>query len=140
MAMTRMTAPAVATTTSSLSTAGQNGRERLKPSGAAPLLVPALRLGELSSPAFASLQPKPPLLVPVGIVEEHGAHLPLDTDSIQAVATCEEVAGRMDALVAPLLAYGNSSSTRNFPGSFSLRFDTLRDVARDILADCARHE
>jgi creatinine amidohydrolase len=102
--------------------------------------VPFLRLGELTSPAFAALQPKPPLLVPVGIVEEHGPHLPLDADSIQAVATCEAVGERIGALVAPLLAYGNCSSTRNFPGSFSLRFDTLRDIARDILADAARHD
>ena len=98
------------------------------------------RLGDLSSPAFAALRPKPQLLVPVGIVEEHGPHLPLDTDSIQAVATCDAVAARMPALVAPLLAYGNCSSTRNFPGSFSLRFDTVRAIANDILDDCARHE
>jgi len=103
--------------------------------------VPARRLGELSSPAFAALaRPKPPLLVPVGIVEEHGPHLPLDTDSIQAVATCDAVSERTGALVAPLLAYGNCSSTRKFPGSFTLRFDTLRAVATDILDDCARHE
>jgi creatinine amidohydrolase len=93
----------------------------------------------LTSPAFAALSPKPPLLVPVGIVEEHGPHLPLDTDSIQATHTCERVAARTGALVAPLLAYGNCSSTRNFPGSFSLRFDTLRAIARDVLADCQRH-
>lgn len=98
-----------------------------------------LRLGELTSPAFAALDPKPPLLVPVGIVEEHGPHLPLDTDSIQAVHTCEAVARRTGAMVAPLLAYGNCSSTRGFPGSFSLRFDTLRAIIRDLLADCQRH-
>lgn len=98
-----------------------------------------LRLGEMTSPQFAALDPKPALLVPVGIVEEHGPHLPLDTDSIQAVATCEAVAARIGALVAPLLAYGNCSSTRGFPGSFSLQFDTLRALAKDILADCARH-
>lgn len=97
------------------------------------------RLGELTSPAFAALDPRPPLLVPVGIVEEHGPHLPLDTDSIQAVATCEAASDLTGALVAPLLAYGNCSSTRNFPGSFSLRFYTLRDVARDVLADARRH-
>jgi creatinine amidohydrolase len=97
------------------------------------------RLGDLTSPAFAALDPKPPLLVPVGIVEEHGPHLPLDTDSLQAQHTCDAVAARTGALVAPLLAYGNCSSTRNFPGSFSLRFDTLRAVARDVLGDCARH-
>lgn len=101
--------------------------------------MPPFRLGELSSPAFAALHPKPPLLVPVGIVEEHGPHLPLDTDSIQAQHTCDLVAERVGALVAPLIAYGNCSSTRNFPGSFSLRFDTLRALARDILADCQRH-
>ena len=97
------------------------------------------RLGELTSPAFAALDPKPALLVPLGIVEEHGPHLPLDTDTIQAVATCEEVAERLGCLVAPALAYGNCSSTRNFPGSFSLGFDTLRAIARDILRDCVRH-
>lgn len=99
-----------------------------------------LRLGELTSPAFATLSPKPPLLVPVGIVEEHGPHLPLDTDTIQAVATCEAVAERTGAIVAPALAYGNCSSTRNFPGSFSLSFDTVRAIAREILLDCRRHE
>jgi creatinine amidohydrolase len=93
----------------------------------------------MTSPDFAALDPKPALLVPVGIVEEHGPHLPLDTDTIQAVATCEEVAHRMGCLVAPALAYGNCSSTRNFPGSFSLGFDTLRAIAKDILLDCVRH-
>ncbi len=98
-----------------------------------------LRLGELTSPAFAALRPKPAILFPVGIVEEHGPHLPLDTDSIQAVATCEAVAAASGALVAPLLAYGNCASTKPFPGSFSLSFDTLRALAKDILRDCARH-
>jgi creatinine amidohydrolase len=101
--------------------------------------MPPLRLGELTMAAFAALDPKPTLLVPVGIVEEHGPHLPLDTDSIQAQHTCDAAADRMGALVAPLLAYGNCSSTRNFPGSFSLRFDTLRAIATDILADADRH-
>ena len=99
-----------------------------------------LRLGEMTSPQFAALSPKPALLVPIGIVEEHGPHLPLDTDTIQAVATCEAVAERVGGMVAPALSYGNCSSTRNFPGSFSLSFDALRAVARDILLDCARHE
>lgn len=98
-----------------------------------------MRLGEITSPAFAALHPKPPILIPLGIVEEHGPHLPLDTDSIQAVATCEAAAERLGCLVAPLLAYGNCSSTKNFPGSFSLRFDSLRAVAVDILRDCHRH-
>lgn len=98
-----------------------------------------LRLGELTSPQFAALDPKPILLVPVGIVEEHGPHLPLDTDTIQAVATCEEVAERLGCLVAPAINYGNCSSTKNFPGSFSLSFETVRATAMEILLDCHRH-
>lgn len=101
--------------------------------------MPALRLGDLTSPAFAALDPKPPLLVPVGVVEEHGPHLPLDTDSIQAIATCEEVAERLGCLVAPLVPHGICSSTKNFPGTFTIGFDTLRALARDLLSECARH-
>ena len=99
-----------------------------------------MRLGELTSPAFAALRPKPPLLIPIGIVEEHGPHLPLDTDTIQAVATCEEVAERIGCLVAPPLAWGNAASTKHFPGTFSVTFDALRALARDVLLECARHE
>lgn len=99
-----------------------------------------LRLGEMTSPQFAALRPKPALLVPIGIVEEHGPHLPLDTDTIQAIHTCEAVAERIGGVVAPAVAYGNCSSTRNFPGSFSLSFDTLRALAKDILLDCVRHD
>ena len=104
-----------------------------------PRIGPPMRLGELTMKDFAALDPKPPLLVPVGIVEEHGPHLPLDTDTIQAIATCEATAKRIGALVAPAVAYGNCSSTRNFPGSFSLSFDTVRAIAREILLDCHRH-
>jgi creatinine amidohydrolase len=101
--------------------------------------MPLLRLGELTMPAFAALDPKPTLLVPVGIVEEHGPHLPLDADSIQAQHTCDATAERIGGLVAPLVGYGNCSSTKHFPGSFSLRFDTVRAIATDILGDCERH-
>lgn len=98
-----------------------------------------LRLGELTSPQFAALDPKPALLVPVGIVEEHGPHLPLDTDTIQAIATCEEVAERLGCMVAPAINYGNCSSTRNFPGSYSISLETVRALAKEILLDCHRH-
>lgn len=101
--------------------------------------MPAQRLGDLTSPAFAALDPKPVLLIPVGVVEEHGPHLPLDTDSIQAFATCEEVAERLGCLVAPLLPHGVCSSTKNFPGTFTIGFDTVRALTRDLLAECARH-
>jgi creatinine amidohydrolase len=98
------------------------------------------RLDEMTSPEFAALdRARTVLLVPVGIVEEHGPHLPLQTDGIQAVWTCEAVAARVpDAVVAPLVAHGNASSTRNFPGTFSLSFDAVRALFRDLYREAAR--
>src|SRR5205823_5916791 len=85
IARTRMTPPTDAMMTSSRSNAAASRSLRLETfERRSRARVPALRLGELTSCSFHALDPKPPLLVPVGIVEEHGAHLPLDADSIQA--------------------------------------------------------
>ncbi len=101
----------------------------------------AIRLDELSSREFGALVKKNPLVIlPVGAVEEHGSHLPLCTDSIQP----EHIAVRVAALVpgpvliAPPIRYGCCSTTRNFPGTISLSFDTLRSVVGDILCELCR--
>lgn len=75
---------------------------------------------------------------PVGIIEEHGPHLPLATDSIQGEWSVAETARRTGALVAPLLRYGLAQSTRNFPGTISISFDTLRELAIDVLNEFLR--
>ena len=56
------------------------------------------------------------VIIPCGSVEEHGSHLPLCTDSLQAEHVALEVARKAGCLVAPPLRYGVCSSTRNFPG------------------------
>ena len=49
------------------------------------------------------------VLVPVGSVEQHGPHLPLDTDTVVAEAVTRGVAERIHgAWVAPSVAYGAS--------------------------------
>lgn len=63
------------------------------------------------------------LLVPLGSVEQHGPHLPLDVDSVIAVATCDEVARRERpgaVRVAPAVAYGASGEHEDFPGTVSV--------------------
>lgn len=70
------------------------------------------------------------LVVPVGSVEQHGPHLPLDTDSRIA----EEVARRaIDGLVddercyllAPAIEYGASGEHEGFPGTVSIGTEAL---------------
>ncbi|UCH89187.1 MAG: creatininase family protein [Thermoplasmata archaeon] len=81
----------------------------------------------------------PVVVVPIGAVEEHGAHLPLGTDTFQPLYVIEKLAERMDILVAPPVYYGLCNSTRNFPGTISIRFETLYNLVLDILKELVRH-
>lgn len=79
------------------------------------------------------------VIIPVGSVEEHGSHLPLCTDSLQPEHVALEVAKKTKCLVAPPLRYGVCNSTRNFPGTISIGFESLYKVIRDILEEFIRN-
>lgn len=78
------------------------------------------------------------LILPVGALEAHGPHIPLSADMIQAEATAESLAERIDALVAPGLPYGICPGTREFPGTVSLRLESLSNTVADLLDDFHR--
>ncbi|MBS3782775.1 MAG: creatininase family protein [Candidatus Thermoplasmatota archaeon] len=75
------------------------------------------------------------IILPIGISEGHGKHLPVGTDTYQAEYVVEEVAKRLDrrSIIAPILNYGTCKATEHLYGTLSIRFDTLRDIAYDIL-------
>jgi creatinine amidohydrolase len=79
------------------------------------------------------------VIIPVGSVEEHGVHLPLCTDSVQPEYVALEVAKRTRCLVAPPLRYGVCDSTRGFPGTISIGFESLHRVVRDVLEEFVRN-
>jgi creatinine amidohydrolase len=79
------------------------------------------------------------VILPVGSVEEHGEHLPLCTDSIQPEYVAVEVAKKTKCIIAPTLKYGVCNSTRNFPGTISISFDSLRRLVYDILGELIRN-
>jgi creatinine amidohydrolase len=61
------------------------------------------------------------LAVPVGATEQHGPHLPLDTDTRIAEALAHLLAARRDdVLLAPALPYGSSGEHAGFPGTLSI--------------------
>jgi creatinine amidohydrolase len=79
------------------------------------------------------------VIFPVGSVEEHGEHLPLCTDSVQPEYVALEVARKTGCLVAPPFRYGIVNAGRNFPGSLTIQFDTLFNLAKDILSELSRN-
>ena len=69
------------------------------------------------------------MLVPLGALEQHGPHLPLDTDRRIAEAVASRVAERAGrCVVAPCQAVGASSHHLTFPGTASLTSGTLSEV------------
>jgi len=79
-----------------------------------------------------------PIIVPFGTVEQHGPHLPLSTDTLQAWAVAARAAEKVGAIVAPPVHYGQCSSTRNHPGTITLTGDTLRALAGDLINSLSR--
>jgi creatinine amidohydrolase len=76
------------------------------------------------------------IFIPVGSVEEHGSHLPLSTDTIQAYEVGKAAARRIPLFVAPPIHYGNCRSTSTHPGTISITTATLKMLIKDIVRSC----
>ena len=80
-------------------------------------------------------------LLPVGAIEQHGPHLPLDVDAYDAERLCRDVASRCGVprpLVLPLVPYGVSYHHEDFPGTISLSPETLAQVVFEVGMSVAR--
>jgi creatinine amidohydrolase/Fe(II)-dependent formamide hydrolase-like protein len=91
------------------------------------------RLAELTSPEVADAITRgiDSVVLPVGSTEQHGAHLPLSTDSLHTVAVLERVAESLPALIAPLIPVGRADHHMAFPGTISVKHETLHATIRD---------
>lgn len=83
------------------------------------------------------------VLVPVGSIEQHGLHLPLDTDTFYAFEVAkraaEAVVNDVACVVAPPICFGYSEHHMDFPGTISLRPETLVNVVFDVCRSLIRH-
>ncbi|MCG6923799.1 MAG: creatininase family protein [Acidobacteria bacterium] len=99
-------------------------------------------LGELSWPEAAErFRQVDVALLPVGSTEQHGPHLPLDTDAFDADLTARRVAAACSEprpLVLPLIPYGVSYAHEDFAGTLSVSPETLAQAVYEIGLNIAR--
>lgn len=102
----------------------------------------ALLLADLSSPETAALIPEIELvLIPVGAHEQHGPNIAVATDSVSADALCRAAAAICGprVAVAPAIPWGISWHHMRFPGTISLRMETLTALLEDIVGSLRIH-
>jgi creatinine amidohydrolase/Fe(II)-dependent formamide hydrolase-like protein len=100
-------------------------------------------LGDLSWPeALERFKQVDIALLPVGSVEQHGPHLPLDTDGFDAEHLSRSVAALCKAprpLVLPLVPYGVSYHHADFSGTISVSPESLYRMIYDIGMSASRN-
>lgn len=93
-------------------------------------------LAQMTSPAVATSAPT--LLVPLGSTEQHGAHLPLATDSMIANRLAFAAAsGRDRTVVAPVMSFGASGEHQAFAGTLSIGTEALTLVLVELVRSAA---
>ncbi|MDF2822857.1 MAG: Creatininase [Mycobacterium sp.] len=72
-------------------------------------------------------------VLPVGAVEQHGAHLPTGTDTLLVAHAVEDAVARTGDIALPVLSYGCSlGHTEHWPGTLSLNVATMTAIVGDI--------
>ena len=96
------------------------------------MLLEELTMGEFE----AGLRSTRTILIPFGSTEEHGYHLPLSTDTIQAYEVGKKAAAIVPLFIAPPVHYGCCRSTSCHPGTISITTHTLKLLLKDIVRSC----
>jgi creatinine amidohydrolase len=72
-------------------------------------------------------------ILPIGAAaKQHGFHLPLNTDRIQAEWLAGQMAEKLDALIWPTLTYGHYPAFVEYAGSSSLSISTFEALVREV--------
>ena len=88
-----------------------------------------------ASQIAAAAERKAGVLLPIGVIEAHGPHLPVGTDALLATKLCQLVqayAGR-ELLVAPPYCWGVNAVLGRFAGSFDIKPETARLLLTDVI-------
>jgi creatinine amidohydrolase len=81
------------------------------------------------------------VILNVSATEDHGPHMPLDTDTVLGMAVAEGVAAAApdEVLVMPPIAYGFNEHHKDFPGVIWIQPETLIAFVTDVTRSLAHH-
>lgn len=83
------------------------------------------------------------VILPVGSIEQHGAHLPVDVDIFMAesvaLAAAQALSPEVPVLVAPPIWTGISPHHMHFTGTLTLSVDTFSLVVCEVVTSMWRH-
>lgn len=79
------------------------------------------------------------VLIPLGSTEQQGPHLPLGVDTYVAERVAMNVAQKTGALMAPTITIGYSAWFMEYPGTITLRMETLIQLIREYCESLISH-
>jgi len=81
------------------------------------------------------------VILSVSATEDHGPHMPLDTDTVLGIAVANGAAEKApeDILVMPPIPYGFNEHHKDFPGVIWIEPETLISFITDITKSLAHH-
>lgn len=77
------------------------------------------------------------MILPFGALEQHGPHLPLATDTLQAAHLARAIATDLDALLLPAIPFGETFNNAGYPGTVSLSPATVAAILTDLVRSLA---
>lgn len=100
----------------------------------------ARTLMEMSSPEAGQILDRTRLaILPVGSVEQHGSHLPMGTDYYAAESFARRVTSLTGGLLVDFIPFGVTPLHMGFPGTVSLRAETMIAVFMDVCGSVYQH-
>ncbi len=80
-------------------------------------------------------------VIPIATIEDHGPHLPIDTDLRLCASVCEEAVSRAceRAVLIPPINHGYSPHHMDFPGAITIGAETLIRYGVDVCKSLAHH-
>ena len=78
-------------------------------------------------------------VLPLGVIEKHGTHLPLGTDMFTGRRIAEEVQKVEDVVVFPYYFFGQIAEARHCPGTIAINPELLYSMLEEICSEISRN-